>query len=67
IAIRVHWCRPMRKEEIASWDGGKSTWGGRVRVFGTVPVSLGAQEIVWGRGRFWRERLFRVLCRLVRV
>nr|GFB19967.1 ubiquitin hydrolase [Tanacetum cinerariifolium] len=35
----------MRKEEIATWDGGKSTWGGRVRVFGTVPVSLGAQEI----------------------
>nr|GEU54141.1 Gag-Pol polyprotein [Tanacetum cinerariifolium] len=28
----------MRKEEIASWDGGKSTWGGRVRVFGTIPV-----------------------------
>nr|GEY55603.1 hypothetical protein [Tanacetum cinerariifolium] len=26
----------MRKEEIASWDGGKSTWGGRVMVFGTV-------------------------------
>nr|GEY92189.1 retrovirus-related Pol polyprotein from transposon TNT 1-94 [Tanacetum cinerariifolium]GEZ20979.1 retrovirus-related Pol polyprotein from transposon TNT 1-94 [Tanacetum cinerariifolium] len=27
----------MRKEEISSWDGGKSTWGGRVRVFGTIP------------------------------
>nr|GEZ97019.1 hypothetical protein [Tanacetum cinerariifolium] len=40
----------MRKEEIASWDGGKSTWGGQVRVFGTVPVVLGAQEIAWGRG-----------------
>nr|GFD61816.1 hypothetical protein [Tanacetum cinerariifolium] len=40
-----HWCRPMRKEEIASWDGSKSTWGGQVRVFGIVPVSLGAQEI----------------------
>nr|GEZ87197.1 integrase, catalytic region, zinc finger, CCHC-type, peptidase aspartic, catalytic [Tanacetum cinerariifolium] len=38
IAIRVHWCRPMRKEEIAIWDKGKSTWGGRVRVFGTVPT-----------------------------
>nr|GEV42861.1 hypothetical protein [Tanacetum cinerariifolium] len=56
IAIHVHWCRPMRKEEIASWDGGKSTWGGRVRVFGTVSVSLGAQEIVWERGRFWQEK-----------
>nr|GEW60574.1 hypothetical protein [Tanacetum cinerariifolium] len=39
-------------EEIATWDGGRSTWGGRVRVFGTVPVSLGAQEIAWGRGEF---------------
>nr|GFC24437.1 hypothetical protein [Tanacetum cinerariifolium] len=27
----------MRKEEIASWDGGKNTWGGQVRVFGIVP------------------------------
>nr|GEZ64900.1 hypothetical protein [Tanacetum cinerariifolium] len=44
IAIRVHWCRPIRKEEIASWDGGKSTWGGRVRVFGTVPVCVRVQE-----------------------
>nr|GFB78257.1 hypothetical protein [Tanacetum cinerariifolium] len=34
----------MRKEEIASWDGGKSTWGGRVRVFGTVPVCVRIQE-----------------------
>nr|GEY45903.1 hypothetical protein [Tanacetum cinerariifolium] len=41
IAIRVHWCRPMRKEEIASWDGGNSTWGGRARVFGTVPALEG--------------------------
>nr|GEY09453.1 hypothetical protein [Tanacetum cinerariifolium] len=49
-------CHPIRNEEIASWDGAKSTWGGRVRVFGTVSVSLSAQEIVWGRGRFWRER-----------
>nr|GEY93776.1 hypothetical protein [Tanacetum cinerariifolium] len=44
IVIRVHWCRPMRKEEITSWDGGKSTWEGRVRVFGTVPVCVGVQE-----------------------
>nr|GEY37009.1 ribonuclease H-like domain-containing protein [Tanacetum cinerariifolium] len=64
IAIRVHWCRPMRKEEIASWDGGKSTWGGQVRVFGTVPVSLGAQEIAWGRGEFLsRKGVVGVLCR----
>nr|GEV43568.1 hypothetical protein [Tanacetum cinerariifolium] len=29
----------MRKDEISTWDGGKSTWGGRVRVFGTIPVT----------------------------
>nr|GEV18803.1 hypothetical protein [Tanacetum cinerariifolium] len=28
----------MRKKGCATWDGGKSTWGGQVRVFGTVPV-----------------------------
>nr|GEZ25725.1 hypothetical protein [Tanacetum cinerariifolium] len=44
IAIRVHWCRPMRKEEIAIWDGGMSTWGGWVRVFGTVLVYVSVQE-----------------------
>nr|GEV43013.1 pentatricopeptide repeat-containing protein [Tanacetum cinerariifolium] len=37
------------KEDDATWDGGKSTWGGWARVFGTVPVVLGAQEIAWGR------------------
>nr|GEW36147.1 RNA-directed DNA polymerase, eukaryota [Tanacetum cinerariifolium] len=36
----------MRKEEITSWDGGNSTWGGQVRVFGTVPdVSVAAKLI----------------------
>nr|GFA43963.1 hypothetical protein [Tanacetum cinerariifolium] len=44
IAIRVYWCRPIRKEEIASWDGGKSTWGGQVRVFGTVPGCFGRKN-----------------------
>nr|GEY01016.1 hypothetical protein [Tanacetum cinerariifolium] len=32
IAIRVPWCRPMRNEGCATWDGGNSTWGGRARV-----------------------------------
>nr|GEU40546.1 hypothetical protein [Tanacetum cinerariifolium] len=50
-AIRVHWCRPIRKEEIASWDGGNSTWGGQVRVFGTVPVYVRVQERARGEGR----------------
>nr|GEX28783.1 hypothetical protein [Tanacetum cinerariifolium] len=40
----------MRNEEVASWDWGKGTWGGRAKVFGTVSVVLDAQEIVWGRG-----------------
>nr|GEY44544.1 hypothetical protein [Tanacetum cinerariifolium] len=31
-------------------ERGKGTWGGRVRVFGIVPVSLGAQEIAGGEG-----------------
>nr|GEV76785.1 hypothetical protein [Tanacetum cinerariifolium] len=36
------------KEEIASWDGGKSTWGGRARVFGTVSVCVSVQEMLYG-------------------
>nr|GEY68425.1 reverse transcriptase domain-containing protein [Tanacetum cinerariifolium] len=42
-------CRPIRKKGCATWDGGKSTWGGRVRVFGTVSVVLSAQELALGR------------------
>nr|GEV27850.1 reverse transcriptase domain-containing protein [Tanacetum cinerariifolium] len=29
--------RPMRNKDAATWDGGKSTWGGWARGFGTVP------------------------------
>nr|GEV80619.1 hypothetical protein [Tanacetum cinerariifolium] len=50
IAIRVHWCRPMRKEGCATWDGSKSTWGGRARGVGTVPVCVSVQERVYGGG-----------------
>nr|GFC21802.1 hypothetical protein [Tanacetum cinerariifolium] len=31
-------------EGYATWDGGNSTWGGRARVFGTVPVCMKVQE-----------------------
>nr|GEY44349.1 ATPase WRNIP1 [Tanacetum cinerariifolium] len=34
----------MRKERLATWDGGNITWGGRVGVLGTVPVCVCAQE-----------------------
>nr|GEZ88146.1 hypothetical protein [Tanacetum cinerariifolium] len=44
-------CRPIRKKGCATWDGSNSTWGGRVRVFGTVPMCLGVQERAGGEGR----------------
>nr|GEW11481.1 elongation factor 2-like [Tanacetum cinerariifolium] len=28
-------CRPIRKKGCATWDGGKSTWGGRAKVLGS--------------------------------
>nr|GEX45219.1 hypothetical protein [Tanacetum cinerariifolium] len=31
----------MRNNDNASWDGGKGTWGGQERGFGTVPVRWG--------------------------
>nr|GEV94022.1 hypothetical protein [Tanacetum cinerariifolium] len=38
IAIRVLLCRPMREDELATWERGNSTWGGRLGALGTVPV-----------------------------
>nr|GEY81408.1 hypothetical protein [Tanacetum cinerariifolium] len=29
------------KEDAATWDGGKGTWGGRARGYGTVPERAG--------------------------
>nr|GEV85842.1 hypothetical protein [Tanacetum cinerariifolium] len=29
-------CHPMRKKGCATWDGGRSTWGGQAKGFGTV-------------------------------
>nr|GEZ37856.1 hypothetical protein [Tanacetum cinerariifolium] len=42
--------------DCATWDGGKTTWGGRVKAMGIVPVCVCAQES-WGEGSmFWREK-----------
>nr|GEW02519.1 ribonuclease H-like domain-containing protein [Tanacetum cinerariifolium] len=38
----------MRNEGCVTWDGGNSTWGGRARVIGTVPVCMSVQEMVYG-------------------
>nr|GEY44168.1 hypothetical protein [Tanacetum cinerariifolium] len=35
---------PIGLEECATWDGGKGTWGGRAKGFGTAPVCVHAQE-----------------------
>nr|GEW81732.1 hypothetical protein [Tanacetum cinerariifolium] len=36
-------------EECAMWDGGKGTWGGRAKVFGTVHVCVRVQEMAGGK------------------
>nr|GEV28544.1 auxilin-like protein [Tanacetum cinerariifolium] len=40
----------MKLGDCATWDGGKTTWGGWVEAMGTVPVCVYAQES-WGEGR----------------
>nr|GEZ59774.1 reverse transcriptase domain-containing protein [Tanacetum cinerariifolium] len=55
----------MREKGCATWDGGNSTWGGRARVFGTVPVCVRVQERAGGEGhvlagRFVKGALFRL-------
>nr|GEX85066.1 putative reverse transcriptase domain-containing protein [Tanacetum cinerariifolium] len=60
LAIRVLLDRPIRNDEIATWERGNSTWGGRVKGFGTVPVYVRAQEKLGKRGLFWREKELRV-------
>nr|GEU53874.1 reverse transcriptase domain-containing protein [Tanacetum cinerariifolium] len=44
LEIRVHYCRPIRLESLATWDGGNITWGGRLGVLSIVPVCVYAQE-----------------------
>nr|GFA93678.1 hypothetical protein [Tanacetum cinerariifolium] len=43
-AIRVPLVSSNKKEGMCPWDGGNSTWGGRAKGFGTVPVCVRAQE-----------------------
>nr|GEX42482.1 reverse transcriptase domain-containing protein [Tanacetum cinerariifolium] len=38
----------MREDEIATWERGNSTWGGRLGALGTVPVCVCAHEMVYG-------------------
>nr|GEX76692.1 putative nuclease HARBI1 [Tanacetum cinerariifolium] len=40
LAIRVLIDRPMREKRLATWDGGKTTWGGRVGAMGTIPLCV---------------------------
>nr|GEZ32361.1 hypothetical protein [Tanacetum cinerariifolium] len=47
----------MRKKGCATWDGGKSTWGGRARGFGTVSVCMRVQESENGGGVFLAGRV----------
>nr|GEY18680.1 reverse transcriptase domain-containing protein [Tanacetum cinerariifolium] len=44
----------------ATWDGDNSTWGGRAKGFGTVPVYVRVQERVGGEGWVLARR-FRLL------
>nr|GFA28157.1 reverse transcriptase domain-containing protein [Tanacetum cinerariifolium] len=34
-----------------TWDGGNSTWGGRAKGIGTVPLCVSVQEMAGGEGR----------------
>nr|GEY46788.1 hypothetical protein [Tanacetum cinerariifolium] len=51
LAIRVLLDRPIRKDEIATWERGNSTWGGRARGIGSVPVCVSVHERAGGEGR----------------
>nr|GEY32131.1 hypothetical protein [Tanacetum cinerariifolium] len=47
--------RPMRFEDLYSWDLDKTTWGGRAKLFGTIQVVVrctGKLVIVWFLGDF---------------
>nr|GEW75738.1 putative reverse transcriptase domain-containing protein [Tanacetum cinerariifolium] len=43
-------CRPIKIEGLSSWDMDKTTWGGRFKLFGTVPVCCRCTGKVNGGG-----------------
>nr|GFA17629.1 hypothetical protein [Tanacetum cinerariifolium] len=47
----------MREESLATWDGGKTTWGGRVGVYGTVPVCLCVHRKAGVRGQVFGGKI----------
>nr|GFA26732.1 ribonuclease H-like domain-containing protein [Tanacetum cinerariifolium] len=53
--IRVLIDRPIGLEGCDTWDGGKVTWGGRLGVYGTVPVGGRAQEKL-GKGQIAQSK-----------
>nr|GFC16111.1 hypothetical protein [Tanacetum cinerariifolium] len=52
----------MREKGCATWDGGNSTWGGRARVFVTVPVCVSVQEMAGGKGQVLAGRVVKGYC-----
>nr|GEV11635.1 hypothetical protein [Tanacetum cinerariifolium] len=57
---KVSMCRPMRLESLATWDGVNSTWGGRAKGFGTVPVCMRVQERAGEDGLILTGRHFKL-------
>nr|GEX52700.1 hypothetical protein [Tanacetum cinerariifolium] len=55
----------MRKESLATWDGGNITWGGRLGALGTVLVCVCAQEMAGGEGQVLAGKGVGLLCELL--
>nr|GFA31383.1 hypothetical protein [Tanacetum cinerariifolium] len=56
----------MREDEIARWERGNSTWGGRLGALGIVPVCVYAQEIAGGEGQVLAGKVvLGLLCELL--
>nr|GFB46223.1 hypothetical protein [Tanacetum cinerariifolium] len=63
-AIRVMLMSTNERERgCAMWDGGKITWGGRAKVFDTVPVCVRVQERAGGEGWVLARRVVKLLFR----